>query len=408
MITKVEKLVQKVNGKKECNKHYLYSQIIKNERSKRRLTLAEMARGICSISYLCKFEKNMIVADEAYIRAIFERVNLDYNSVGKNIIEKGVENSVKAFLYEKYYIIEEYFEHMDDSLFNAQNYLIKAFYYLIKEQFIEFKDTITTIDNIKDTLFPQDVGVLLFLVIEYYIKTHQFKEANRYLDQIEILSIKFDELNWLIDEQQFHVGCNLKIYPKIYKYYYKIMINNNIGYPANRQIMNRLRIMYIETDNYFTNVYSELKQLNLDDIKDNHFLDVTYMRLAILLKGNMGLKVFDEIYDNHYYVEARFISLLMIAADYIDDENYINIASEIAEKFEYDSHDAIHYKFIKFMLIKFHYQKKHEVIDYLRNEIIPYRHTFSHFIYTDIYEKYYIEYLRKVSKYKEALSFYVK
>jgi hypothetical protein len=60
MITKAEKLASLLKRKTASNKNYLYSQIIKNERLKRHMTLEEMAKGICSISYLCKVEKNTI------------------------------------------------------------------------------------------------------------------------------------------------------------------------------------------------------------------------------------------------------------------------------------------------------------------------------------------------------------
>ena len=45
MITKPEKLKALLRRKTKSNKTYLYSQIIKNERLKRHMTLEEMARG---------------------------------------------------------------------------------------------------------------------------------------------------------------------------------------------------------------------------------------------------------------------------------------------------------------------------------------------------------------------------
>src|SRR5690606_20070413 len=134
-------------------------------------TLAEIAKGICSISYLCKFEKNDIIADESYIKAIFERVNLDFNLVGKNIIQNGVENAVKAYLIDDYEELELLFNAINDSIFNAQNYLIKCFYYLVKEDYTNFNSAVKSLDVIKDTLHIDDIGVLLFLVAQYYIDT---------------------------------------------------------------------------------------------------------------------------------------------------------------------------------------------------------------------------------------------
>lgn len=407
MISKIEKLDILLNVKKDFNKHYLYSQILKNERTKRRLTLSEMAKGICSISYLCKFERNSIVADENYIRAIFERVNLDYNKVGLNIIEDGVKNIIKAYLNNHYTEIEKIYEMIDDTLFNAQNYLIKGFYFLIKEKYIEFKEIIATIDNIKETLMKEDIGVFMFLVIEYYIKTHQFSEAYKYLKYLEPMNFDFDELNWLIYEQQMVVGYNLKKYPLVYSFYNKLMGNYNIGYPSKRQLIIRLMLLDFQAHEYFSNVINEVNHLEIDE-KDYFYYDLIYWKSLIMLKGGMWTDVYDILIEKNLTFDVRFIGLLLYTVDLINKEEYIKKAVEIATNYDFKENDTIHQKFVRFMLIKFGSEKKYSLIEYLRFNIIPYNGTYTHHLYSDVYEKHYVEYLCKTSKYKEALSFYKK
>lgn len=116
MITKLPKFVQGLKKDKKYNKYLFYSQIIRNERTKRKLTLAEIAKGICSVSYLCKFEKNDIIADESYIRAIFKRINIDFDLVGKNILVDGIERALKAYLASDYEALELLFHEIDDSI----------------------------------------------------------------------------------------------------------------------------------------------------------------------------------------------------------------------------------------------------------------------------------------------------
>lgn len=402
MITKIEKFDLLLGNKKNPGKTYLYSQIIRNERTRRKMTLSEMAHGICSISYLCKFEKNAINVDEDYIKAIFERVNLDYTKVGMNIIEEGVRNVVKAYLYDKFEEIERYFLMIDDSIFNVQNCLIKGFYYLVNEKYMEFKEIVKTIDNIKDTLLLEDVGVFMFLVVQYYVNTNQFREAEKYLKYLDKLTFEMKEISWLIYEQHFVTGYNLKCSAMVFKYYRKLMSNFNIGYPSQRQLIIRLMLLDIESEEYFEEVEKEIQNLNLAQMDDRLSSEAWAWKLRILLRGNKWFDVFDEIVDNHLYFDARFAALLLYTVDTIDDDNYRRQAVELIKDQIFDEKETIHTKFIKFMLIKFTSEKKYALVEYLKYEALPYNALYSHPLYGEVYDRYYLEYLCHTSKYKEA------
>jgi len=404
VITKLAKFVQSIAPQRKYNKYFLYSQIIKNERSKRKLTLAEISKGICSISYLCKFEKNDIIADESYIRAIFERVNLDFNLVGKNILKNGVEKTIKAYLNDDYQEIEELYNSIDDSIFNAQNYLVKCFYCLIKKSYQEFNENIKALDNIKETLHIDDVGVFLFLVAQYYIDTFQYNEANKILQEIDNLTFSIDELNWLIIEQNFNVGFYLADYHQMYSYYYRILINNSISYPCVRKVILRAKHLYVTANSNFKKSLVEYEKLTGKCVPEEYKLDLTYWRLSTYYKGEMYLRVFDEIYDNALYYDARFACLLLLSAHKINDDNYIDIACSIAQEVEFDNCDQHHMLFIKFMLLYLKGKYNHEYVEFLKEKIMPYRNKYMHIIYSKVYFEKYIEFLSKGSRYKEAFS----
>ncbi|MCK9536765.1 MAG: hypothetical protein M0R05_04190 [Bacilli bacterium] len=406
MITKIEKLDVFKNDSKSVNRNYLYSQIIKNERHKRKLTLQEMAHGICSISYLCKLERNAIVADESYIKAIFERVNLDFEKVGLNIIENGVKKIIKAYLYQNYSEIAYLYEMIDDSLFNVQNHLIKGFYYLINQKYQDFKNTIATIDIIKETMLKEDIGVFMFLVIEYYLQTYQFKPAYKYLKFLENNDFDNQELNWLIYEQHYICAYNLKIYPKFYRYYKLLMGNYNIGYPSTRQILIRLMMLDVQAIEYFSEIVDDIRNIIANQYDDAYYLDITYWKFLILLRGKLWYEVYEEIIKAELFGEARFIGLLLYAADRLKRPEYIKRSVEIAENYIFESNETIHQVFINFMLLKFKTEKKYTLIEHLRFKVIPFNRNYTHHLYNKIYEKHYIEYLCKTSKYKEALTYY--
>ena len=371
MITKIEKLSVLKNDKNDVNRNYLYSQIIKHERHKRKLTLQEMAHGICSISYLCKLERNAIVADESYIKAIFERVNLDFNKVGMNIIENGVNRAIKAYLYQNHDEITNLHDMIDDSIFNVQNYLIKGFYQLIKGDWQNFKETIATIDRIKETMLKEDIGVFMFLVIEYYLRTYQFNPAYKYLKYLENNDFENQELNWLIYEQHYICAYNLKIYPKFFRYYHLLMGNFNIGYPNPRQIIIRLMMLDVQASEYYEEIINELRGIGALSSEDAYYYEIIYWKLLIMLKGKAWLEVYEEILKKELLGEARFIALLVYAADRLNRPEYINKASEIAENYIFEKDESIHQVFINFMLLKFKTEKKYNLIEHLRFKVIP-------------------------------------
>lgn len=405
MISKIENLEVLKEDRKKANRNYLYSQIIKNERHKRKLTLQEMSHGICSISYLCKLERNAIVADESFIKAIFEKINLDYEKVGLNIIDNGVEKAVKAYLYQNYHEIADLYEMIDDSLFNVQNYLIKGFYYLINEKYLSFKEIIATINNIKETMLKEDIGVFMFLVIAYYLNTYQFKEAYKYLKYIENIDFANRELNWLLYEQHYICGYNLNNFPMIYRYYYLLMENYNIGYPSARQIIIRLMMLDVESREYFDEIVDDVRNIVPEESESSRYFDIIYWKFLILIRGRLWLEVYEQIIGQELFGEARFVALLLHCADKMNRSEYIGKACEIAERYIFEVNETIHQVFINFMLLKFKTEKKYILIEHLRFKVIPYNKNYTHHLYNKIYEKHYIEYLCKTSKYKEALSY---
>lgn len=402
MIAKLSKFVQSLEGSKKYNKYFLYAQIIRNERAKRKLTLAEMAKGICSVSYLCKFEKNDIIADEAYIRAIFEKVNLDFDLVGRNILVDGVKNALRAYLANDLESIEILYNSIDDSIFNAQNNLIKCFYYLTKQNYVEFKDTIKTIDNIKDTLLLDDVGVFFFLVVQYYIDTRQYREARTILRETEHLKYDIPELNWLILEQNFNVGFELRNQQKLFCFYDEIAKTNHIAYPNIRKTFSRAKILYSISERNYKKALNEFELLNYKTIPENYHLDLKYWQLATYLRGEDYIRVFDEINDNKLYLEPKFLCLFLLSAFYIKDDNYVSVACEVAENYSLDEVNRHDKAFIKFMLLYLNGKYKHEYVEFLKEKILPTRKKFTHFIYSPIYLEMYVDYLRQASRYKEA------
>ncbi len=402
MITKLKKFVATLNKERRNNNNFLYSQIIKNERTKRKITLEEMSKGICSISYLCKFEKNDIVADESYIKAIFDRVDLDYDLVGRNILKNGVNNVLKAYLADDLEEIAEIYDSIDNSIFNAQNYLVKAFYYLVNEKYSDFNECIQALDNIKETLPLDDVGILFFLVSSYYLKTNQPSEANIILREIQHMMFSVDEINWLLYENNFLVAFEIINFTDMYYYY--VLIENivSLGYPKIRKMLFRLRLLFSKSKNNYKRVEREITQINYKNIKQQYRLEFNYWKLLTEFNSSQYLNIYNEIIERKLYFDIKFMNLLLLVTSYIKDLEYTNRIIDLINDYEVNTtnnQEKIFYKFITLYLTT---NNKHEYIEYIKENIVQHRKKYYHFLYTPFALKKYIEFLRKSSRYKEA------
>lgn len=403
MLTRMEK-TKKNNCENENLKAYqLYGQIIRAERKKRNLTLENTARGICSISYLCKLENNLIIPDEFYLKAIFERIQVDYELVEKTVIENYGKILVRAYLTDSIDTITMLYNNIEEVIFNPYNSFIKAMYYLVMKQYNEFSQVIKILDEIKDTFAKSDLGLLVFLVIQYYIDTFQYSEAYRHLKLYSISDTSIEELDWLVQEQHIFIGYNLKKYQMVYKAGNYLKKYTSLGYPVKRHVIIHLIMMDIETQDYGKEVTDKLSEYDISTTEYANDSTVIYWLLLAKCHLQKYLEIYDYVMDNNLFHNPDILALFVYVADQIKDSSYVKKAVAIAEKYEFKKTDIIHQKFIKFIAIKHSDCKKHIVADYLKQNILPFKSTYNHHLYTEYYRNFYVNYLCEISKYKDAV-----
>ena len=85
------------------------AQMLKNERLRRKMTLEEASRDICSVSYLCKLENSQIKTNDDYVKALCDRYSISYNTLSEattiNYVDEVNPNEYEVTLYAKFAII---------------------------------------------------------------------------------------------------------------------------------------------------------------------------------------------------------------------------------------------------------------------------------------------------------------
>ena len=91
MLGNVEKFLEEIKTKGVNKKGSIYAQIIKGERIRKHKTLEEVADGICSVSYLCKMENDVLTPPVNFMKTLFEKMELDYESISNDDFEESEE-----------------------------------------------------------------------------------------------------------------------------------------------------------------------------------------------------------------------------------------------------------------------------------------------------------------------------
>src|SRR5690554_5698997 len=134
-LNNIIKHIKKRNSEDNNRADSTLAATLKRERLKLKLTLAELARGECSISYCSKLENNQIQPDNNIARRLFEKVDLDYDDFANANKIDYLSTCIKSYLYLKKDRVNKIYRKANFDIYYANNTLIKIFYHLINEEY---------------------------------------------------------------------------------------------------------------------------------------------------------------------------------------------------------------------------------------------------------------------------------
>ena len=386
----------------------LHSATLKNERLKANLTLNEITEGICSKSYLSKIENNLLAPDKFVMKKLFERVNINYDRLLKINKYGNLHEIVNYYLFNQKLKIKEVFDQLNKDYFITREALIKLIYYLSIDSLDDFSREVGFVDEVKGSLSDYELMVLMFAIIEFYIKTYQFQNAKKYLLIIDKVNIEDEGLRVLFEHQHFVVACNLNNHADIFKYYN--CLNNSNFYPMFRKYNNKLLYTYTEFDP--NDSLKILEDMNMDIILETHLEDYYYAKCIVLSKLYRYEDMVKCILDNQLN-SPQFIALLgygvsclMKMKRNIDQiDHYKKTFLNYYQNDNFSKKDAIHKGFIKLMAMEIENNNAYEIIDYLKSYINIRNITHHHHLYTNYYRCKYYKLLGESSRYKEVYLF---
>ena len=190
MLKNTMEFVAGISNREFNRESSIYAQILKNERIKRKMTLETMAKDICSVSYLCKLENSLVKTNDCFVKALFEKVNLNFDRISVTLTDSLCDEVLKAVFLRREDEVERLFEKVQELPFSSSSQIVKCFYYLQKSDFEKYQEEFKLLEKIKFTLAETEAITLLYLVILYYMSIYDFAKAYEYLALTDILNIE--------------------------------------------------------------------------------------------------------------------------------------------------------------------------------------------------------------------------
>lgn len=404
MIENVEKYVESVKKRGLNKKGSVCAQIIKGERLKKHKTLEEVANGICSVSYLCKMENDVLTPPSDFMKTLFEKMELDYDVISHDDFENSLHKALEFFYKESDELDELYYElKIYDSSVTIK--LIKCLYNLKNKEYDQFIKDIQYLNTIKDTLGGLEALTFIYVVLKYYIDSSQYKQAFNYLQILDYIDIETKWLKFLLIEANLETSLHLCYINRFCNYYNLLNSFSYTGYDLEKKITADIMYKIIKSDEYIEEIIEDIKECkyNLSNAKSIYYS----MLLKVKLNFNIDFKIIDE----NLFLDVKFVSLFAynVLMNYLSEKistsEDIKKLKQLYANINYDDQSKMDKMFVNFVLLVLEEQDENKILEFLRKEYVLTFNKYYHILFNDVYKKAYLYLLGEKSQYKEAYCF---
>lgn len=384
----------------------VYSATLKSERLKKRLTLEDITTNICSKSYLSKIENNLLEGDYNCLKQLFLRVDIDYDDFQTYVNSIDLYKCLQYFLNDENDKIIELYKTIKVEYYISKNSLLKLFYYLIAEDYLNFETTAREIDRVKKSLLYDELAVFILLVFQYYLQTNQYRLLEENIHYFELFHNLTPEMHMLYNFQQFLLACHLNEMADILKYFQ--LVNKNIEKcPHKKHFYSTF--LFLEK---VSNSYDYFQNMKKQDIPDEYYEMFQYSFCLCLIRLEKYKRVMDIILESKLY-NPDFIALFGFSLYKIKNEDidkneyrkYRRIFNELKASISAQKQYQIDLEFIEYISLEIEEADKQKKLAYLKDFIMYNQKLYQHRLYSIFYFISYFNLLGVNARYKEAFLF---
>ena len=179
----IETLQEKYNNVARNDKAKL-AKFLKRRRMELGYTLEEVSEGICSTSYLSKIENCQVDVDDNYYHMLFERLNLEYETIVEHRMVPIYPEIIKAYLKDDRAYIESKLNGIvsNNAYCDTEIEMLVVVYNFVGGSLEEALSSIRKLELIKNTLSLDELLFLSFLNVVYDFKTYHFDRVKTNID----------------------------------------------------------------------------------------------------------------------------------------------------------------------------------------------------------------------------------
>lgn len=157
--------------------------IIRRERIKQGLKQINVCKGICSVSYYSRIERNEVKPDMKWLEPIFERLELPFTET-YIVDHQEQETIIEQFFYHLAYESYEEMEYIIESKGDAYPlvHLLQLILKLKKKDIREAEEDLKAIYHYRKQLTNLELVVLLYGTSKYYFFMGDYHKAKKYLE----------------------------------------------------------------------------------------------------------------------------------------------------------------------------------------------------------------------------------
>ncbi|QKE72420.1 helix-turn-helix domain-containing protein [Arthrobacter citreus] len=404
----------------------LVGKIIKFYRVKNGISQSMLCKGICSKSYLSRFESGKSTLSLEIITILSERLGIDLNEKldSYNCIEKYLDELNTALIMQKTDQIDEIYNNLQNipfvtsTKYAVQSLLLVARFYLHKKMLKKAKNTIDKVEREYLHLTDYEKNFLLHVKGIYYISNYRttvsvdMRSAVRVLNQINSRTYKNKEFYYHLALAHHFAGSKVLayIYARKALYYFNKTYNYN-------QAINVQSLLLFQHDHDEDISFEELVQkyntiihtceivgahlqkgILLNNLGVIYFKRKNYEKASSYFKQSLSLTENSSIYylrRFYNYIEACTEGNLLKKEELLE---LIDLGSMQAEKRQSTIHCTL------FMLLKLNFESnKQRYFDFLSEIAIPQFKSTNNLSYYGQYGKKLYSYYIENNQYKKAI-----
>jgi transcriptional regulator with XRE-family HTH domain/succinate dehydrogenase flavin-adding protein (antitoxin of CptAB toxin-antitoxin module) len=400
----IHKLENDLERRKQAKKDFYFSSIgilVKKTRLKKKLTQENVARGICSNTYLSKFEHNTVPINEEYLSLIMERIDIGYNNfmLPDEMIDSFM-TALDCFINDDKERYETLIHGMKTVEFAVLVDIARLGYYVINNNQKEAETTADELYHYLQSMEGDALGVYMLFNAGARMINFHFDEGLKILNLFNQIDSYSDDLVGIIA-------------------YLKFICYGNLGMMNySRNCADEARMEFTKTKNYRRLAMIDLHLLEftfyesglLPQLDNESFLKLLNQEerdLYHLLMGKSeieSIKNFDMIgSESPFYSEMLFSKCIYLKAMKIEDD-YLETKSILKTVCNQRSSKVDYHHWLNLIELKIQYEMK----EFMAETILPYALSRQSFYLMKIATNEIVSYLARSKRYKEALQYVAK